>query len=47
MNRIYNEILKRLNQVQNDLMYIEDYPEDDYQALQRAIEHFEDKLDGE
>lgn len=47
MNETYNEILKRLNQIQNDLMGIEDYPEDDYQALQRAIEHFEDKLDGE
>ena len=47
MNRTYNKILKRLNQIQNDLMDIEDYPEDDYQALQRAIEHFEDKLDVE
>ena len=40
----YKKILRRLKIIQEDLMLIEDYPEDDYQALQRAIEYFVDKL---
>lgn len=47
MTDTYKVFLRRLHIIQDDLMDIEDYPEDDYQALQRAIDYFEDKLDVE
>ena len=47
MIKTYKKMLRRLEILQEDLMLIENYPEDDYQALQRAIEHFEDKLEEE
>lgn len=45
MIETYKKILRRLEIIQDDLMLIENYPEDDYQALQHAIDYFEDKLD--
>lgn len=45
MIETYKKILRRLYIIQDDLMDIEDYKEDDYQALQHAIDYFEDKLD--
>lgn len=47
MIEIYTEILKRLYILQFIVMDIEDYEEDDYQALQHAVDYFEDKLDVE
>jgi len=47
MNKTYERILKRLERLQDNLMEIEDYDEDAYQALQKAIDFFEDELDGE
>ena len=44
MIETYKKILRRLEVIQDDLMLIENYPEDDYQALQRAIDYFLDKL---
>ena len=47
MNKTYERILKRLERLQDNLMEIEDYDEDAYQALQQAVDFFEDALDGE
>lgn len=47
MNNTYKKILKKLERLQGDLMEIEDYDEDAYQALQQAIDYFEDELDEE
>jgi len=47
MNTTYKKILRRLYILQDDLMFTENYEEDDYQALQHAIDYFEDKLDVE
>ena len=47
MIETYTEILKRLYVLQFIVMDIDDYEEDDYQALQHAVDYFEDKLDVE
>lgn len=47
MIETYTEILKRLYILQFIVMDIDDYEEDDYQALQHAVDYFEDKLDVE
>lgn len=47
MTETYKKFLRRLYIIQDDLMDIENYEEDDYQALQHAIDYFEDKLDEE
>lgn len=47
MIETYKKILRRLYIIQDDLMDIEDYEEDDYQALQHVIDYFEDKLEEE
>lgn len=44
MIETYKKILRRLKIIQEDLMLIENYEEDDYQAIQHAIEYFVDKL---
>ena len=46
MNKTYEKILKNLKRLQGDLMQIEDYDEDAYQALQQAVDFFEEELDG-
>jgi len=47
MNKTYERILKNLERLQGDLMEIEDYDEDAYQALQQAVDFFEEELEGE
>ena len=47
MNKTYERILKRLERLQDNLMEIEDYDEEAYQALQQAVDFFENELDGE
>ena len=47
MNKTYEKILKRLEGLQGDLMEIEDYDEDAYQALQQAVNFFEGELEDE
>ena len=47
MNATYKKILRRLYILQFIVMDIDDYEEDDYQALQHAVDYFEDKLDVE
>ena len=47
MNKTYERILRRLERLQDNLMEIEDYDEDAYQALQQAVDFFENELDGE
>lgn len=47
MNKTYEKILKRLEGLQSDLMEIEDYDEDAYQALQQAVNFFEGELEDE
>jgi len=47
MNATYKRFLKELYTLQYELVLIEDYEEDDYQALKHAIDYFEDKLDVE
>ena len=47
MIETYKEILRQLYILQFIVMDIEDYEEDDYQALQHAVDYFEDKLDVE
>ena len=41
-NKEYNKLLKRVELLQNDLMDIEDYSEDVYQACERLIEELEE-----
>ena len=45
MIEIYKEVLRRLYIAQFILMDNDDYEEVDYQALQHAVDYFEDKLD--
>ena len=40
--KTYKELLKQVEDVQNDLMDIEDYSEEVYQALQSAIDELEE-----
>ena len=41
-NKAYERLLKEVELLQNDLMDIEDYSEDVYQAFQRLIEELEE-----
>lgn len=44
-NKAYNKLLKRVENLQNDLMDIEDYSEEVYQAFERLIEELEEVTD--
>lgn len=44
-NKAYNKLLKEVENLQNDLMDIEDYSEEVYQAFQRLIEELEEVTD--
>lgn len=41
-NKAYERLLKEIENLQNDLMDIEDYSEEVYQAFQRVIEELEE-----
>lgn len=41
-NKEYKRLLKEVENLQNDLMDIEDYSEEVYQAFQRLIEELEE-----
>lgn len=41
-NKEYKSLLKRVELLQNDLMDIEDYSEEVYQAFERLIEELEE-----
>lgn len=41
-NKEYNKLLKQVENLQNDLMDIEDYSEEVYQAFERLIEELEE-----
>lgn len=41
-NKAYKELLNEVENLQNDLMDIEDYSEEVYQAFQRLIEELEE-----
>lgn len=41
-NKAYERLLKQVESLQNDLMDIEDYSEEVYQAFQRLIEELEE-----
>lgn len=41
-NKVYERLLKEVENLQNDLMDIEDYSEEVYQAFQRLIEELEE-----
>lgn len=41
-NKAYNKLLKRVENLQSDLMDIEDYSEEVYQAFERLIEELEE-----
>lgn len=41
-NKEYKKLLKRVELLQSDLMDIEDYSEEVYQAFQRLIEELEE-----
>lgn len=44
-NKAYERLLKEVELLQNDLMDIEDYSEEVYQAFQRLIEELEEVTD--
>ena len=46
-NKAYNKLLKRVENLQSDLMDIEDYSEEVYQAFQRVIEELEEVTEEE
>ena len=41
-NKAYNKLLEQVENLQNDLMDIEDYSEEVYQAFQRLVEELEE-----
>ena len=41
-SKAYNKLLNEVENLQNDLMDIEDYSEEVYQAFQRLIEELEE-----
>lgn len=41
-NKEYKRLLKQVENLQKDLMLIDDYSEDVYQAFERLIEELED-----
>lgn len=41
-NKAYKRLLKQVESLQSDLMDIEDYSEDVYQAFERLIEELEE-----
>lgn len=41
-NKAYKKLLKRVENLQSDLMDIEDYSEEVYQAFERLIEELEE-----
>lgn len=41
-NKAYNKLLKRVELLQSDLMDIDDYSEEVYQAFERLIEELEE-----
>lgn len=41
-NKAYERLLKEIENLQNDLMDIEDYSEEVYQAFERLIEELEE-----
>lgn len=41
-SKAYKKLLNEVEDLQNDLMDIEDYPEEVYQAFQRLIEELEE-----
>lgn len=44
-SKAYNKLLKEVENLQNDLMDIEDYSEEVYQAFERLIEELEEVTD--
>lgn len=44
-SKAYKKLLKRVENLQNDLMDIEDYSEEVYQAFERLIEELEEVTD--
>lgn len=44
-SKAYNKLLREVENLQNDLMDIEDYSEEVYQAFQRLIEELEEVTD--
>lgn len=44
-SKAYNKLLNEVENLQNDLMDIEDYSEEVYQAFQRLIEELEEVTD--
>jgi len=46
-NKAYNKLLKRVENLQSDLMDIEDYSEEVYQAFERLIEELEEVTEEE
>lgn len=41
-NKAYKRLLKQVESLQKDLMFIDDYSEDVYQAFERLIEELEE-----
>lgn len=46
-NKAYNKLLKRVENLQSDLMNIDDYSEEVYQAFERLIEELEEVTEEE
>lgn len=46
-SKAYNKLLKRVENLQSDLMDIEDYSEEVYQAFERLIEELEEVTEEE
>lgn len=46
-NKAYNKLLKRVENLQSDLMDIDDYSEEVYQAFERLIEELEEVTEEE
>lgn len=46
-SKAYNKLLKEVENLQNDLMDIEDYSEEVYQAFERLIEELEEVTEEE
>lgn len=44
-NKAYNKLLKEVENLQNDLMDIEDYSEEVYQAFQKVIDELEYQIE--
>lgn len=44
-NKAYNKLLNEVENLQNDLMDIEDYSEEVYQAFQKVIDELEYQIE--